>query len=153
MKVCDTCLNVGTIIHHESWQDPSEPGGYARIPVTVPCPDCNPRDLLIAGLRQLADFLDDHPDLPVNFRADVVHSVTAADIDPGTDTDGIEAAKRAEVDRVAAILGVTPTVEANGDQYMACISFGPVTYRAAAITDAHMALFRAASTYDGCVTP
>jgi hypothetical protein len=151
MNVCDTCLNVGTIIHHQSWQDPSEPGGYARTPVTVPCPDCTPRDRLIAGLRRLVDFLDDHPDLPVNDWAQVSYSITADDT--GMSADDIEAAKRAEVDRIAAVLGVTPTVRANGDHYIAALSFGPVTYQATAITDAHMARHMAASTYDGHVTP
>lgn len=108
------------------------------------------RTQLIDGLRALADFLENEPDVPVNSWAHVSYSVTPADTADGEDS---EDAKRAEVDRVAAVLGVTPTLSNNGSHYSAQRAFGPVEYRATAITQDHMAHYRAAETYFGVVTP
>jgi hypothetical protein len=105
---------------------------------------------MIAGLHALADFLQAHPDLPVNCWAQISYSVTAGGALGEDDSD---TAKRAEVDRVAEILGVSPHTEADGEHYIAVKRFGPVTYQAAAITEAFMAAYDAASTYHGCVTP
>ncbi|MGW0807980.1 hypothetical protein [Nonomuraea sp. NPDC002799] len=104
---------------------------------------------LIEGLRALADFLDTHPDVPTNSWVNVSYSVTAAD----TSGDDSDDAKRVEVDRVAAILGVTPTQNNRGSHYTALRTFGPVEYRATAITQEEMALHQAADTYYGLVTP
>ncbi|MEU6780401.1 hypothetical protein ABZ912_14460 [Nonomuraea angiospora] len=106
---------------------------------------------LIDGLRALADFLDAHPDVPLNSWASVSYSVTATNLN--TDDRDQDDVERAEVDRVAAILGVTPTLSDNGSHYTALRTFGPVEYRATAITQEEMALHRAAGTYHGLVTP
>ncbi|NUW30742.1 hypothetical protein HTZ77_04800 [Nonomuraea sp. SMC257] len=106
------------------------------------------RAQLIDGLRALADFLDTHPDVPTNSWAHVSYSVTANDVDGGS-----EDAKRAEVGRVAAILGVTPTLSDSGSHYTALRTFGPVEFRATAITQEHMAMHEASGTYYGAVTP
>ncbi|MGP4104957.1 hypothetical protein [Nonomuraea sp. KM90] len=108
------------------------------------------RAQIIDGLRALADFLDEHPGVPVNSWAHVSYSVISADIDSTGDQDDAE---RAEVDRVAALLGVTPTLSDNGSHYTALRTFGPVEYRATAITEEHMAKHCAADTYYGVVTP
>lgn len=77
-----------------------------------------------AGARALADFVESHPDLPVDpapdpFNVHVLH---------GTD-DG----KRDEVDRVAAILGVAAHLSGPGTNYSARRDFGPVSYRITAV--------------------
>jgi len=78
------------------------------------------------SLRALADFLDEHPDVPVS-------DVEAAPYITGTDEE-----ERAEVDRLAAILG--SSVEDAGSHYRVRRDFGAgVVYRAVAITAAHMA--------------
>ena len=108
------------------------------------------RAQLLDGLRALADFLEIHPDVPTNSWVNVSYSVTAADTNGEGDQDEAE---RAEVDRVAAVLGVTPTLNGSGSHYTAERSFGPVVYRATAITQQEMALHSAAVTYYGLVTP
>lgn len=110
----------------------------------------HPHEYLIDGLRALADFLQVHPDLPVDCWANISYSVT---VGGAMGEDDTEPAKCAEVDRVAAILGVTPTIRANGDHYTAVLAFGPVVYQATAVTKERLARHLAASTYSGCVTP
>lgn len=92
------------------------------------------REQVIAGLRELAQFLEDHPDLPVP------HGADASPYLNGTDEQD-----RAEVDRIAAILGKTP-VQDTPAHYRVARDFGAdVVYRATAITEAHMAEWRAFS--------
>ena len=83
------------------------------------------------GLRQLADYLDAHPDIPLApYGWDLLVS-THCD----NDTEG-----RAEVDRIAAILGVPPDDDtADGGHYTAARSFGPVKYYAFHIPASHRA--------------
>lgn len=109
------------------------------------------RTQLIDGLRALADFLENEPDVPVNSWATISYSVSAKDLD--TDDRDQDDAERAEVDRVAAILGVTPTENDSSSHYTAMRAFGPVEYRATAITQEHMAVHAASETYYGVVTP
>lgn len=94
---------------------------------------------VIAGLRALADFLDHHPDLPT--------PTVRASVFPHGDT---EAAERATVDQIAAVLGVTA---AGPTHYSATRMFGGVEYRACAITRDAMARYHAATSYDGVVEP
>ncbi|MGW0802737.1 hypothetical protein [Nonomuraea sp. NPDC002799] len=108
------------------------------------------RAQLIDGLRALADFLDGEPGVPVNFGATVSYSVTPTDV---ADDGNIDQAERVEVDRVAALLGVTPEYSGGGSYYSAVRAFGPVEYRATAITQEHMAKVHAENTYHGVVTP
>ncbi|MGH3377916.1 MAG: hypothetical protein ACRDP6_24600 [Actinoallomurus sp.] len=100
------------------------------------------RQSVIDGLRQLTDFLTEHPDVPVGNNWDLMYHAW------GTDEE-----KRAEVDRVAALLGVTAGSPNNPDHYEAERAFGGVTYGAFAVTDEHMRRYRAASTYAGSVEP
>lgn len=74
----------------------------------------------IQGLRDLADFLDTHPDVPVNSQSQTFY------IFPETDCD---ACGRAFIDRVAAAISKTPTTSANS-YYSAYRSFGPIEYAA-----------------------
>ena len=56
------------------------------------------RARVISGLRQAADYLDHYPEVPVSEHGWTLHSL------PGRASD---AAGRAAVDQVAAMLGVT----------------------------------------------
>jgi hypothetical protein len=82
------------------------------------------RARLIAGFRALADFLQDHPDVPAPRWADVM-------VFP---PDGSEEEMRREIDRVAARIGTEPADRtADYGHYAVSRSFGPVEYRAVAI--------------------
>ena len=102
------------------------------------------RAAYISGLRQLADYLQANPVLPVPpYTASItVHA------------DSTENGGRAQVKAVAAILGVPVEDEtAEVGHYRAERDFGPVTYCAISISDARMALYKALDSYSGCVTP
>lgn len=100
------------------------------------------RAALTAGLRALADFLDTHPEIPVcPHGAEIIFF-------PGGD----DATARAEIDRIAAALDVTPT-GSRGGHYTAARAFGPIAYRAVAIPAAEMAAHEAVSSYAGAVIP
>jgi hypothetical protein len=82
------------------------------------------RGSLVAGLRALARFLEDYPDVPAPRWADVM-------VFPPGSTDR-EA--QAEVDTVAALIGSEVNDDtARGGHYTTSRSFGPVEYRAVAI--------------------
>ncbi|TDB86447.1 hypothetical protein E1264_17770 [Actinomadura sp. KC216] len=100
------------------------------------------RAAFVAGLRELTEFLEAHPDLPLP-RPDLSFSVR----------EGDDADERAEVDRIAEILGAEPEETADGGHYTVARSFGPVTYEAVAITSACMARYRALMTYGDAVEP
>jgi hypothetical protein len=105
----------------------------------------NPRDQLVGGLRQLADYLDTHPAIPVASHGWDLLIPTHCDSDP----EGI-----AEVDRIAAILGVTPEDGlADRGHYSAIKTFGPITYQAFHIPASYRAAHRAFMTYAESVTP
>ena len=104
------------------------------------------RAKIIAGLRQLADYLDTHPLVPVCiFGWDLtVYSIRAA----------TEAGRRAEVDRIAALLGVPVTDQTrHGGHYTASRSFGLITYNAICVPDQRRAAHEALMTYADCITP
>jgi hypothetical protein len=68
----------------------------------VTAPTAAERAQVIAGLRELADLLEAHPELPVTVYPSM--QVDAGPVDTGTG-DGDEDGKRAVVDQAAAILG------------------------------------------------
>ena len=79
---------------------------------------------LIAGLRDLADFLDQNPDVPVPRRADVL-------VFPAEASD---AEMFAEIDTIAELIGSTASdADSPHGHYSAVRNFGPVQYRAVAI--------------------
>lgn len=80
----------------------------------------------IAGLRALADFLEAHPEVPVSGEQ-VVSYWTPAGL------RSVEA--RTQVDKIAAVLGVTagPRAVLKSATHAARRRFGPVIYQAAAI--------------------
>ena len=79
---------------------------------------------LVAGLRDLADFLDRNPDLPAPWEADLL-------VFPPEASD---AEMFAEIDSIAELIGsdASDSGSLNG-HYSAVRSFGPVQYRAVAI--------------------
>lgn len=99
----------------------------------------------IAGLRQLADYLEDHPDLPVTeYGFDLT-------VYPQADN---EAAGRAEVDRIANILGVTPIDNTpNNGHYIASKTFGRIAYRAVHIPSRAWASYIARNSYEHNIRP
>lgn len=105
--------------------------------------DSNERQAVIDGLGELATFLKEHPDAPVH------SNVTITFFPCGNDDE----AERAEVDRIAAILGVTSTANDRDTHYTAERSFGGVTYQAAAIRSDAMRRWDAERSYADAVQP
>ena len=82
------------------------------------------RGRLIAGLRELADFLDQNPQVPAPRYADML-------VFPPT---GSDAEMFAEIDVIAEQIGVTASdADSPAGHYSAVRGFGPVQYRAVAI--------------------
>jgi hypothetical protein len=98
----------------------------------------------INGLRQLADFLDTHPDVPVPPYGTTIDVHAESTENGGKD----------EVNAVADQLGV-PVLDdtAEGGHYRAMRDFSSVGYCAVAIPDASYQRYLADKTYWGCVTP
>lgn len=78
---------------------------------------------LIAGLRDLADFLDRNPNVPAP-------PSTLIYLFP---PDGTDAEMLAEIDVVAELIGATASDASPRGHYSAVRNFGPVQYRAVAI--------------------
>jgi hypothetical protein len=82
------------------------------------------RERLSAGLRELADFLGQNPDVPAPLHADVL-------VFPA---DGSNAEMFAEIDMIAQQAGTTASgADGPAGHYSAVRRFGPVHYRAVAI--------------------
>jgi hypothetical protein len=110
----------------------------------MPSTDPAVRARFITGLRQLADFLDAHPDIPVP-----PYGTTIDVHAESTDNGG-----QAQVDAVAEQLG-TPVQDdtAEGGHYRTVRDFSSVGYVVVAIPDASYRRYLAHSSYRGCVTP
>src|ERR1700691_5176894 len=78
---------------------------------------------LIAGLRDLAEFLDQNPQVPAPRYADLL-------VFPPT---GSDAEMFAEIDAIAEQIGATASPYDPAGHYRAVRYFGPVQYRAVAI--------------------
>jgi hypothetical protein len=102
------------------------------------------RQAFTTGLRDLADYLDQHPAVAIPAHgAEILLSAASAD-DGGC----------AQVDRFARQLGVPVENElAYCGHYGAARSFGPVGYRMTAISDHAMARYHAEETYRGYIVP
>ena len=102
------------------------------------------RGRFIRSLRDLADYLDRHPAIPVpTHGATVILHASSAE-------DG----GRTQVDRIARLLGAEVYDDtADGGHYWAVRNFGPIGYEIAAITERYSALHDAVMSYRGCVTP
>lgn len=105
----------------------------------------DPRAALIAGLRDMADFLETNPDIPAPDSLPVLHYFP----DGQTDAD-----KRTGVDKIAAYLGSSIDLGyIKYGHYVTGIAFGPIRYQAIAITTEARARYDAFNTYANCVTP
>ena len=82
------------------------------------------RGRLIDGLRALAAFLQDHPDVPAPRWADIY-------VFPPRSTGE---QMQVEIDHIAARIGTVATDDADHGHYAASRHFGPVQYRAVAIS-------------------
>ncbi|TDD22257.1 hypothetical protein [Nonomuraea diastatica] len=99
---------------------------------------------LIDGLRALATYLEDRPELPVPHGANVAVSVLH-----GTDEE-----KKAEVERIACLIGSAPDPTAAGQgHHKVKVTFGPVEYSVTAITEAATARWDAVWSYRDAVSP
>ena len=79
---------------------------------------------LIAGLRDLAEFLDRNPQVPAPRYADLL-------VFP---PHGSDAEMFAEIDVIAALIGATGSdADSPAGHYSTALDFGPVQYRAVAI--------------------
>ncbi|MFI7147308.1 hypothetical protein ACIBO2_20525 [Nonomuraea sp. NPDC050022] len=99
------------------------------------------RPAFIAGLRALADLLEDRPDIPTPRSTTVHHFVPKSE----------DAEMRAELDRLAALLG--SHIDSEGGHYATSLFFGPIEYCAVAILAEPRARHAAHESYRGCVTP
>jgi len=81
---------------------------------------------LARSLREAADFIEAHPDLPVPGDAEIVYCIPAADDKSGDD----------EAWRIARILGTQVTGD---DSSETSLSFGPVSYAARYLSRDRMA--------------
>ena len=103
------------------------------------------RTATIAGLRALADFLEATPDLPVPWGA-----VSITYFADRTDDAGM----RAEIDRVAGLLGTEiDPARLPFSHYRTGLDFGPVRYEAIAILAAARARQEAITSYEDCIVP
>ncbi|MEV4390697.1 hypothetical protein [Nonomuraea sp. NPDC049607] len=103
----------------------------------------NDRDALIAGLISMAGFLKAHPQIPTSIAPVTLRAFP----DNGSDDD-----MRAEVDKVAALLGTEiDHHHLPHDHYMTGIGFGPVRYEFIAILAAARARHAADDSYRGCI--
>jgi hypothetical protein len=92
--------------------------------ISVSYANADERGRLIDGLRALAAFLQDHPDVPAPRWADIY-------VFPPCGTDE---QMRAEIDQIAARVGTVATDDADHGHYAVSRHFGPVQYRAVAIS-------------------
>ncbi|RFU42754.1 hypothetical protein DZF91_04910 [Actinomadura logoneensis] len=77
----------------------------------------------VLGLRALAAFLEENPGVPI--------TRGTRDLMFFTNSDDCEFCQRAEIDRIAALLDVTPEDgTAEGGHYTATKCFGPLAYKA-----------------------
>ncbi|GAA1623488.1 hypothetical protein GCM10009733_020150 [Nonomuraea maheshkhaliensis] len=107
------------------------------------------RAKVINGLRDLADFLETHPDIPISPYKRTVPRVTLFYFAQGTDEQ-----MRTDIDRIASALGTSiRRQDLKAGHYGTSISFGPVTYDAVGILAWARAQYEADRSYSGCITP
>ncbi|MEV0398776.1 hypothetical protein [Actinoallomurus sp. NPDC050550] len=103
----------------------------------------NHRRAVIQGLRELADELAVNRDLPVPLIIEIDYHPHGAN-----DTE-----IRAEINRIAELINVTPETSANGENYRAVRRFGPIQYKAVTVSAREMARWEALLTYSENVNP
>jgi hypothetical protein len=102
------------------------------------------RDGLIAGLRDLADFLEGMPGIPAPKLAHLM-------VFPPTSSDD---QMKAEIDSIAALIGSRVDDQTAAHRhYTTSRSFGPVEYQAVAIPTSTRAYHAARESYAGNIRP
>jgi hypothetical protein len=97
------------------------------------------RTQTIAGLRALADFLEDNPNVPVREYGGEYTVFARAEEDT---------AERTEIDRIAAALDETVTDDTErGGHYSVCKTFGRITYSAVHVPSERQAAHEALMSY------
>ncbi|GAB2450879.1 hypothetical protein GCM10027187_18440 [Streptosporangium sandarakinum] len=97
---------------------------------------------LARGLVSLAVFTLTHRDVPVPSVVTVTHYAKGSDEEI-----------RAEIDRIAALLGVaTDPGDADQNHYTTAVNFGPVTYQAVGILAAARTRHQAQTSHEDCIT-
>ncbi len=107
--------------------------------------DYDRRTAFITGLRDLAAFMEENPDVPIPSGTTNIPYIP----ERTTDTEMC-----AEIDRIAGLCGteINPAFLSHG-HYMTALCFGPVHYEAFAVLADARARYDAYSSYRGCVTP
>jgi hypothetical protein len=101
------------------------------------------RAAFIAGLLDLACFLEAHPDMPVPSYGTSIY----------VSTHGTDEEDERTVDLAAAVFGVPASWNGTKSHYDASRDFGPVEYQVGSITSTHMARHRAHQSYADVVQP
>lgn len=101
------------------------------------------RRAVISGLREFADDLSMHRDIPVPLIIEIDYFPRAA----------TDAEKRAEIDRIAKVLGIEPEFTAGGEHYAATRRYGVVHYKAVTISRDALRRWDALMSYSHSVTP
>ncbi len=102
------------------------------------------RTEIVGALRQLADWLDANPEVPVNPWGWDLMVFPAG---PGDDIAG-----QAEISRVAALMAVTAaSTDSDKTDWIALRRFGPITYQAIYITSRRMRSHQTLMSYSGDV--
>ena len=98
----------------------------------------------IRSLRELADYLDRHRNIPVpKYGACLTMHASSA-----------ENGGRAQVDHIAKLMHTDINDETpNGGHYWAVRNFGVIGYEIVAIPEHFSATYDALMSYSGCVTP
>ena len=98
------------------------------------------RTQVISGLRQLADFLEANPSVPVETYGYTLHQFTDRHR---------EEARLAQVNAIAELLGVPVTDETDrGGHLYASRTFGRITYQVCHVPQRNREDFRARSSYE-----
>jgi hypothetical protein len=106
--------------------------------------DPGTRQAFTDGLRNLADYLDAHPELPV----------PPYGLDVSIHADALETGGREQVNQVADAIGTGIDPYSTDAHYRTGRrTFGPVSYSAISISDAEMARYYARTSYASCVVP
>ncbi|MEV8638766.1 hypothetical protein AB0395_44640 [Streptosporangium sp. NPDC051023] len=103
------------------------------------------RTAFVTGLRDLADFIEANPGLPIPRSSAIINYFP----ERTTDTEMC-----ADIDQVAGALGteIDPVHLPHG-HYMTSRNFGPISYEAVAILTDARARYDADNSYQGCVVP
>jgi|SRR5690349_19500337 len=99
------------------------------------------RMALVAGLRQLADFYEQHPELPVPLYPKFLHNIHV-----DNDEAGIE-----QVQAMAAVLGVPVTYDDTGAEVE--VRLGALEFKPYYLTRQHMADYVQRISYNQVVQP